>query len=554
MKLRNYFIVSALFLVLICSLTAVSAESDNATISELNDSDVSISNVEEAAAIESESSSVNVQEENNEITNYSNSADDVSVAVSIPENPKASLKITTYSNFVANGTTYYMYLKDSKGSPVASKKLSISLNGQTYKRTTDSAGKFGIKITSAKSSIALDVLFIGDKEYNALSKTLNVCIAKITPVTIGNSKLLSNGYLRIYLHGSKKAISGKTIKITIGQKKFTRNTTSEGFVVIKPNVAPKTYNIVVEYGRYSLSKKVKCIKGNVKDPLKASIPTINGVPDIDVMPSNYVMGDNNAKYTLKKVQYQETIKRDSYCLFLYGKLSKYTFFKTKESPKVYHILKRVKWNVIERALNIKLVKKNKYSYWPKTITASLKGKSYTYSEVRDVQNTEYTCGPTSASVCSQALKKYRSEKFFQTKAHVTNGVNVDVLKKALNNNGFKASYYYAVNDGIKQLKKGGAALIAFLPNHYVSIIDVSKDGKKILVSNSYGKYNVGGASKVPTKWVSLKYFKSKFAGVGLVVKLNYKLSKEDKKIVKSYYNSMGTKFVRQNTNERIPNT
>ena len=554
MKLRNYFIVFTLFLVLICSLTAVSAESDNATISELNDSDVSLSNVEESAAIENESTNVNVQEENNQITNSSSNSEDVSVAVSIPENPKASLKITTDSNFVANGKTYYMYLKDSKGTPVASKKLSLSFDGQTYKRTTDSTGKFGIKITSTKSSIALDVLFNGDKQYNAFSQTLQVCIAKITPITIGNSKLLTNGYLRIYLQGSKKAISGKTIKITIGQKKFIRNTTSEGFVVIKPKVTPKTYNIVAEYGRYSLSKKVKCIEGNVKDPLKTSVSTVNGVPDIDVMPSNYVMGYDNARYTLKKAQYQETIKRDSYCLFLYGKLSKYTFFKTKESPKIYHILKRVKWNVIERALNIKLVKKNKYSYWPKTITVALKGKSYTYSEVRDVQNTEYTCGPTSASVCSQALKKYRSEKFFQTKAHVTNGVNVDVLKKALNNNGFKASYYYAVDNGIKQLKKGGAALIAFLPNHYVSIIDVSKDGKKILVSNSYGKYNVGGASKVPTKWVSLKYFKSKFAGVGLVVKLNYKLSKQDKKIVKSYYNSMGTKFVRQNTNERIPNT
>ena len=154
MKLRNYFIVFTLFLVLICSLTAVSAESDNATIPELNEGDVSLSNVEEAAAVDNESSSVNVLEENNEITNSSNSAGDVSVAVSKPENTKANLKITTDSNFVANGKTYYMYLKDSKGTPVANKKLSLSFDGQTYKRTTDSTGKFGIKITSTKSSFS----------------------------------------------------------------------------------------------------------------------------------------------------------------------------------------------------------------------------------------------------------------------------------------------------------------------------------------------------------------------------------------------------------------
>ena len=555
MKSRKYFLVFTLFLVLVSSLTAISAVSDNATLSALNDTDVySVSNDEEAVAIDNESYTVNIPEDNNEIISSSNNTEDVSAAVSQPENTKSSLKVTTDSNFVVSGNTYYMYLKDSKSNPISNKKLSVDFNGKTYEKTTDKDGKFGIKITSSKSSESLGVSFIGDEQYNPLSETLNVYIEKIAPITIGNSKLLTNGYLRIYLHGSKKEISGKTIEITIGKNKFTRTTTSEGFVVMKPNVAPKTYNIVVKYGKYSISKKVKCIEGNVKNPLKSSIPTINGVPDIDVMPSNYVMGDNDAKYTLKKAQYREALKRDSYCLFLYGKLSKYTFFKTKESPKVYHILKRAKWNVIERALNIKLVKKNKYVYWPKTITVSLKGKSYTYSEVRDVQNTEYTCGPTAASVCSQVLKKYRSEKFFQIKAHVTNGVNVDVLKRALDKNGFKASYYYAVNDGIKQFKKGGAALIAFLPNHYVSIVDVSKDGKKVLVSNSYGKYNVGGASKVPTKWVSTKYFKSKFAGVGLVVKLNYKLSKKDKKMVKSYYNSMGKKFVRQNTKERIPNT
>lgn len=59
---------------------------------------------------------------------------------------------------------------------------------------------------------------------------------------------------------------------------------------------------------------------------------------------------------------------------------------------------------------------------------------------------------------------------------------------------------------------------------------------------------------MPTDWVSVKYFKSKFAGIGLVVKLNYKLSKKVKQETKNYYNSMGAKFVRQNTNERIPDT
>jgi hypothetical protein len=103
---------------------------------------------------------------------------------------------------------------------------------------------------------------------------------------------------------------------------------------------------------------------------------------------------------------------------------------------------------------------------------------------------------------------------------------------------------------MKKLKKG-CALIVFLRNHYISVIDVSPDGKKVLVSNSYGSYN-DGCRHIPTNWVSVKKLKSKFAGVGLVVKPKYKLSKNVKKQLKNYYSSMGGKWNRQNVNERIP--
>ena len=534
--LKKYIIIFSVFLIAMCCLAAVSAEEIDGQLNASDDSAESA--IEEEDIISTETAEEALQNQDN----------------ATPEDTRTDLNIETDTNVIKKGGTYNMQLTDSKGHAVASKKLTVNSKAENFTKTTDNAGKFSIKISDSSSQTVLNVTFKGDETYKPFSRLITVYIVETMPVTVGNAKLLTNGYLRVYLHGSKKAVASKKVKITIGGKTFESQSSKEGFVVIKPGLSAKTYTVVVEYDRYRISKTVKCIKGNVKDPLKASIALVNGAPDIDVMPAKYVMGDGDATYTLTKAQYQEAIKRDSYCIYLYGKMSKYTFFKTKDCPDTYHILKRQKWNVIERQLNTMLVKKNKYSYWPKTITVSLKGKSYTYSEVRDVQNTEYTCGPTSASVCSQALKNYYSEKFFQTKAHVTHGVNIDVLKRAIDSNGFKSSYYHSVNAGVNQLKKGGCALIAYLPNHYVAVIDVSKDGKKILVSNSYGKYDVGGDSRVPTKWVSVKYFKTKFRGVGLVVKLNYKLTKNDKKTVKNFYNSMGTKYQRQNTNERIPNT
>lgn len=539
-KMKILLILIFLFLV----IGAVSANDENSTdIIKNQETEIIDSEINED--LEYNNTNLKESEEDNQLDS-SNSTDETI----------EDLHITTNSNFVKKGSNYNIYLVDGNDEKVANKKLKVILDGKTYEKTTDSNGKISIKVDSSASKTSLEVSYTGDEQYKAFSQIINVYVEKSISMKIGNSKLLTNGYLRIYLSGSTNSIAYKTVKIKIGNKVFTKKTSAEGFIVFKPQMKTGSYKVTVTYGDYSISKTIKCIKGNVIDPFKKTVPKVNGIPDIDWMPGNFVSADNNAKYTLKKSQYREVIKRDSHTLYLYGKLTKYTFFKTKSSPKTYHVIKREKWNVIERALNIKLVKKNKYNYWPKTITVSLKGKSYTYSEVRDVQNKGYTCGPTSASVCSQALRNYYSEKFFQTKGHVVDGINIPVLKKIINQQQFSAKYFYSdsFNSALKQVQKGGAALIAFLPNHYVSIIDVSKDGKKVLVSNSYGKYNVGGASKVPTKWVSVKYFKSKFAGVGLVVKLKYKLSKKEKSNLKNFYKSMGPNFKRQNTNERIPNT
>ena len=543
---------------LICSVGAISATSNDTVediASEMGHDD-SFSLVNDSIALSAKDSSQgndfnddeSISMANEDVLTNVNSANDKSEVKS----SKSDLKIVNYTNFVKKGKTYYFYLTDLKGHAMANKKLNVKFNGKSYVKTTDANGMVGIKAGSSASQVSMEITFNGDSRYNAFSKTLNFYVTNSFEMSIGNSKLLTKGHLRIYLRGNKNEISNKYVKITIGGKTFTRKTSPEGFIVFKPKVPAKTYTVVVKYGNYVVSKKIKCIAGKVVNPKKKYVKKVKGVPDIDVMPYNYVMADKEGTYTLLKSQYKSVIKRDSYCLFLYGKLSKYTYFNTKDCPKVNHIIKRERWNVIEQALNKRIVKKNRYDYWPKSITVSLKGKSLTYSEVRDIQNTEYTCGPTSASVCSQALRNYYSEKFFQKQAHVTSGVNLPVLQSALDRNGFKTAQYYSVDAAVKQLAKGGVSLIAFLPKHYVSVIDVSPDGKKILVSNSYGKYDVGGDSRVPTDWVSVKYFKSKFAGVGLIVKLNYKLSKNKKKQLNLFCSNMAGKWTRKNVNERIP--
>lgn len=463
---------------------------------------------------------------------------------------KLSTKITPHTNFVIRGKYLYFYLYDQRNDPVAFKKLILKLKGKKYTKTTNKNGRVALKIKLYNSKYSIKANFKGDNQYKSSSKSLKFYVVSYTSMKIENSKLLTKGYLRFYLNAP--SVYKKTIKFTISNKKFTKKTTSEGIVVIKPNVAAKTYIVKAQYSKYWTFKRVKCVEGKVKDPLKENISLKNGVPDIDVMPGNYVMGNDNAKYTLTKAQYREVLKRDSHCLFLNNKLTKFTFFKTKNHPNTYHILKRAKWNVIERAINVKLVSKNKANYWPGEITVSLKGKSYSYPEVRDVQSNGYNCGPTSASMCSQVLKNYFCEKYL-AKIMKTNreGTKCPLMIKALEKNNFACSYFYksTFNDALNELKKGGCALIFHANRHYVSILDISKDGKKVLVSNSYGTYdNIG------SKWIKVSYMKNKFSpqwDESLIVRLNYGLSESVKNSVNCYYNSMGANWVAKNTNQKM---
>ena len=451
---------------------------------------------------------------------------------------KLNTKFTESANFILKNNYLYLTLTDSNGNPVSGKKVTIKVNGKKYTRKTNSNGKVSVKIKSSKSKNSVKASFDGDNQFKSSSKKFNVyVIKKSLSINIANSKFLTNGFIRVYLKSSGKALSKKRVTVYVGGKKFALKTSSEGIVVFKPMVNEGHYTVKAKYGKYYSAKYLKCYEGNVKDPLEENITYKNGKPDIDLMPGNYVMGDGNAKYTLKKSQYREVLKRDSYCLFLFNKLTKYTL--------------REKWNVIERAINAKMVKKNKAGYWPGKISVSLKGKSYKYPLVRDAQDNGHTCGPTSCSMCSQALKNYVCERYLAKLSKTDRyGTSCDAMIKALKKNNFVATYFYKSSFGkaLNEVKKGGAALIFHAYNHYVSILDISKNGKKVLVSNSYGTYD-----NIPTGWVKVSYMKKKFSNIdeSLIVKLNYKLSDSVKNSIGCYYTSMGKNWVAQNTHQSI---
>ena len=478
---------------------------------------------------------------------------------------KIGTTITVRNTTVVYGGTFYAYLKDAYGNSMIGSDVFYTVNGVTYSITTKIYGVASMKINLLAKTYSFNIYYAGNEYYEAINKTIDLKVLASTSIVIGNDILLTNGCLRIYLKSNQQnLISNKTVKITINNVTFIKQTNSEGIIILVPKMGTGKLSVEAELNetsdtaRATASKEVTGISGSPKNPLISSIPLKNGVPDIDYMVASYVMADGDMKYGLLKAQYLETIKRDSQCLFLNNMLSKYTIFKSKAEPKLNHIIKREKWNVIERAINTKIVKANKHAYWPGEIEVNLKGKSYTYSEVRDVQDTGYTCGPTSCSMCCQALRNYYCESYLAQKAGTSSayGSSTSGLKKALEMCNFKCTVYYksSYNKAIAELKKGGCVLVFHTWGHYVSILDISKDGKKVLVGNPSGDYNQG-SHRIPTKWLTVNYMYARFNNYdtsGLIVKLKYSLNAATKAKVNNFYNSMGTKWTRQNVNERIP--
>ena len=315
--------------------------------------------------------------------------------------------------------------------------------------------------------------------------------------------------------------------------------------------------IIQTVDKSKLNSENTAIKGN-KNPLDNIIENVDGMPNISLM-TNYVWADENATYTLTREQYQEITVQDSYSMYLNNFMSRYVAFKTKSEPDLYHVLRREKWNVIEKAINRNLVLSNGGAY-PAEITANLRGVEYTYSEVRDIQNTSYTCGPTSLSMCSQTLKTYFSEYRGSIDAGSTysDGSSTSGLASAARMHNMSATFYYntTFDNALNELSKGGCALIFHTWNHYVAILDISKDKSRVLVANPSGSYNEGSHG-MPTNWLTVSYVKSCFNNYdtsGLILKLNYNLSVTVKNQTNNMYNNFGAKYVKSNTSERIPNT
>ena len=117
---------------------------------------------------------------------------------------KMKTKIDESANFVVKNGCIYFHLVEDSGKSISSKKLTVTFNGKKYTKKTNSQGRIGFKISSPNY---IEVKFMGDNQYDSSSLKIYVHSVNSRLIKIGNSKLLSNGFLRVYLKFAGKSLS-----------------------------------------------------------------------------------------------------------------------------------------------------------------------------------------------------------------------------------------------------------------------------------------------------------------------------------------------------------
>ena len=160
-------------------------------------------------------------------------------------------------------------LKDENGNALANQTVSITLNGQTYTRTTGSSGQAVLAISNlAPKTYTAAISFAGADGLKSSSLNVNVVVKKATPKLAAKKKTFkakkkTKKYAVTLKSNTGKAISKVKVILKIKNKKYTAKTNAKGKAVFKIKKLTKkgkyTSKVTFKGNAYYLkaAKKVK---------------------------------------------------------------------------------------------------------------------------------------------------------------------------------------------------------------------------------------------------------------------------------------------------------
>ena len=194
--------------------------------------------------------------------NYSNSQ-----SIKIVKTPTA---LVNSGSSVVNGKAYYITLKDSYGNVLSGKTVSLTFNGKTYKKTTNSNGKVSLTISgTVAKTYKLTYKYAGDANYSSIAGSASIKIKMPTALSGSGSTIIKGKYYYITLkNGNGKVLSGKSVVFTVNGKNYTKTTNSKGVASLKINLkSNNTYTLTYRYdGSSYYGSSSKTVSLFVKTP------------------------------------------------------------------------------------------------------------------------------------------------------------------------------------------------------------------------------------------------------------------------------------------------
>lgn len=418
---------------------------------------------------------------------------------------------------------YVVILKDEKNNVLANKKVTFTVNGKTYTRTTNSNGQatVSLKFTSQKT-YKITTKFAGDDEYNAVSKTNNIIVkyssktAKLTAPSITIPPKYYRSYSVTLKDGNGKAIAKQKVTIKVNGKTYTKNTDSNGKATIKVKFnSLKTYKVSASYKGSKIYKKSSA-SGKIvvaKTTTKITAPTVSVLPKQSKTYTVTLKTSAGKALSKKKVTIKVDGKTYTKTTNSNGKASISVKF---NSEKTYSVVVRYKGDSIYKAS--KATGKVAVS----KIVTKIDSKDMTYSK-DSLKEFSATLKDKSGNVLSSQPIKFTVDGKSYSKTTNSKGV-ASINLSSLNAGLFNIVISYVGNSKYKSSSKANKIVISDKEN--VSFVNEGLTNSEIqnILDNAGAGYNI-------------EFLGNSYSDVSLNVNKPLNIYSKDNSLLKAKYNA-----------------
>ena len=161
-----------------------------------------------------------------------------------------TVKSTT--TFGKGASTPFKVALTSGSVPLVSKSVTLTVNGKSYTKTTNSNGIVSLPIDLAVGKYTISYTFKGDSKVNSKTGSSSITVKErsATKLTWKSGTSFYQGaqtYKVLLQDSNSKALASKTVKLTVNSKSYSATTASNGYATFSVNVPVGNYTVSFSY-------------------------------------------------------------------------------------------------------------------------------------------------------------------------------------------------------------------------------------------------------------------------------------------------------------------